>query len=59
LGFSQRFRDANFSSCRLGGHTPNPYGIENEETRDHPDIYVCRGLKQGWPEFWSNFQYYG
>ena len=59
LGFSQRFRDANFSSCELAGHVPNPYGVENEETHDHPDIYVCRGMKQSWPEFWKDFQYYG
>ena len=59
LGFSQRFRERNFRSCELAGHTPNPYGIENEETKDHPDIYVCRGLIQSWPEFWKDFQYYG
>ncbi len=59
LGYSQKFRDRNFSSCELAGHTPNPYGIKNEETGDHPDIYVCRGMKQSWPEFWSDFQYYG
>jgi len=59
LGISRGFLDHNFASCELAGHTPNPYGIENEETSDHPDIYVCRGLRQSWPEFWSDFQYYG
>ena len=59
LGISRGFLDRNFSACELAGHTPNPYGIENEETRDHPDIYVCRGLRQSWPEFWKDFQYYG
>jgi len=59
LGISRGFLDRNFSACELAGHMPNPYGIENEETRDHPDIYVCRGLRQSWPEFWSDFQYYG
>ncbi|HYU46066.1 MAG TPA: glycosyltransferase family 39 protein, partial [Terriglobales bacterium] len=59
LGISRGFLDRNFSACELAGHTPNPYGIENEETSDHPDIYVCRGLRQSWPEFWSDFQYYG
>jgi 4-amino-4-deoxy-L-arabinose transferase-like glycosyltransferase len=59
LGFSQRFRDRHFSSCELLAHTPNPYNIENEETRDHPDLYVCRGLRQSWPEFWKDFHYYG
>jgi len=31
----------------------------NEETEDHPDIYVCRGFTQSWPEFWKTFSYYG
>lgn len=59
LGFSSTFLERNFSSCELAGHTWNTYSIENEETRDHPDIYVCRGLRQSWPEFWRDFQYYG
>ena len=58
-GIRGGFWDANFAACELAGHTPNPYGIENEETSDHPGIYVCRGMKQNWPEFWSDFQYYG
>jgi len=59
LGISRGFLNRNFSSCELAGHTPNPYNIENEETHDHPDIYVCRGLRQSWPEFWKDFRYYG
>jgi hypothetical protein len=59
LGISRGFLERNFTSCQVAGHTPNPYGIENEETRDHPDIYVCRGLRQSWPEFWEDFKYYG
>jgi hypothetical protein len=59
LGFSQRFRDQSFSSCTLAGHTPNPDHVQNEETRDHPDIFVCRGLRQSWPDFWKDFQHYG
>ena len=59
LGISHGFLERNFTSCQVVGHTPNPYGIENEETKDHPDIYVCRGLRQTWPEFWKGFRYYG
>jgi hypothetical protein len=59
LGISRGFLEHNFQSCEVAGHTPNPYGIENEETSDHPDIYVCHGLRQGWPEFWKDFRYYG
>jgi len=59
LGISPRFLQRNFSACQLAGHAWNRYGVENEETRDHPDIYVCRGLRQSWPDFWKNFHYYG
>ena len=59
LGISRGFLERSFHSCEVAGHTPNPYGIENEETSDHPDIYVCRGLRQSWPEFWKDFRYYG
>lgn len=59
LGISRGFLERNFASCQIAGHTPNPYGIHNEETSDHPDIYVCRGLRQSWPDFWKDFQYYG
>ena len=59
IGISHRYLDENFMGCQLAGHTPNPYNVENEETRDHPDIYVCRGPRRGWAEFWKDFRYYG
>jgi len=59
VGISRRFLERNFSTCQLAGHTWNRYSVENEETRDHPDIYVCRGLRQSWPDFWKDFHYYG
>ena len=48
-----------FGLCRLAGHTWNHYGVKNEETEDHPDIWVCGPPKQGWEEFWKDFRYYG
>jgi len=59
VGLSKRFLDKNFAACQLTGHTGNSYRVKNEETEDHPDIYVCRGLRQSWPEFWADFRYYG
>lgn len=59
LGLSRKFLNENFSECSVAGHVPNPYGIENEENRDHPDIFVCRGLRKTWPDFWKHHQYYG
>jgi hypothetical protein len=59
VGLSQKFVDRHFASCRLAGHTWNQYGIKNEETEDHPDIFVCGTPTVGWPEFWKDFRYYG
>lgn len=59
VGISRPFLEHNFSGCQLAGHNWNRYGIANEETIAHPDIYVCRGLRQSWPEFWANFRYFG
>jgi hypothetical protein len=59
IGLSQHFVDENFISCRIAAHTWNQYGIANEETAEHPDIYVCHGLRQSWPEFWKDFRYFG
>ena len=59
VGFSQRFVNENFASCRLAAHTWNRHGVKNEETGDHPDIFVCGGPKKPWPEFWRGFRYFG
>jgi Dolichyl-phosphate-mannose-protein mannosyltransferase len=58
IGLPLSFLQNHFASCRLAGHTWNRYGVKNEETLDHPDIFVCRGLTESWPTFWSGFQYY-
>jgi Dolichyl-phosphate-mannose-protein mannosyltransferase len=59
LGLSKKYMNEEFGSCQLAGHITNPYGVKNEETEDHPDIYVCRQLRQSWPDFWNDFRYYG
>jgi len=59
LGHSADFLRDNFASCRVAAHSWNRYGVENEETSDNPDIYVCRGLKPSWPEFWATYRHFG
>lgn len=59
VGLPRDFLTESFESCELAGHVTNRYGVLNEETREHPDIFVCRGLRQPWPEFWKQFRYYG
>lgn len=58
VGFSKEFVDDNFLSCRLAAHPWNRYGIENEETFEHPDVFICGMPRAGWAEFWKGFQYY-
>jgi hypothetical protein len=59
VGWSQRQLDREFSGCRVAGHNGNALGVKNEESEDHPDIYVCGPPKKGWPEFWKTNQRFG
>ncbi|UWZ81780.1 glycosyltransferase family 39 protein [Occallatibacter riparius] len=59
VGWSQRQVDREFTGCRVAGHNGNTLGIHNEESDDHPDIYVCGPPKKGWPEFWRTNQRFG
>lgn len=59
VGLEKEEVEANFSSCTVAAKNSNRFGVENEESRDHPDIYLCRKLKGTWPQFWKKFQRYG
>lgn len=59
LGTSRESADRRYTDCRLAGHNTNSLGIKNEESRDHPDIFVCGPPRLPWPEFWKEFQAFG
>ena len=59
VGFSRESAEHFASQVTLAGHVTNRFGVPNEETKDHPEIFVCRGFKQPWPEFWRSFQRFG
>jgi hypothetical protein len=59
LGIEREDADRMFTSCRLGGHNANSLGVKNEESEDHPDIFVCGPPRLPWPAFWDEFQGYG
>jgi 4-amino-4-deoxy-L-arabinose transferase-like glycosyltransferase len=59
VGLSRRILNEKFDSCEVAARTWNRFGVANEETIEHPEIFVCRGLRQTWPEFWKHFRYYG
>lgn len=58
VGLPPGFLRDHFASCQVVAHTWNRYGVKNEETLDHSDIFVCRHLRESWPAFWSGFQDY-
>jgi hypothetical protein len=59
LGTSFENADRRHTACRVAGHNQNSLGVQNEESRDHPDIFVCGAPRLPWPEFWKDFQAFG
>lgn len=59
LGLKRDFLDRNFATCELAGRVTNRWGIENMAIKGYEEIYVCRQLREPWPEFWKHFRYYG
>jgi hypothetical protein len=59
VGWTQEQVEQDLSACRMAGHNGNPLGVKNEESEDHPDIYVCGPPKSGWAEFWRTHQRFG
>jgi 4-amino-4-deoxy-L-arabinose transferase-like glycosyltransferase len=59
VGFDLDQAEELFSSCRVAAKNTNRYNVVNEESRDHPDILVCRHLRETWPEFWRKFRRFG
>lgn len=58
-GWTQQQLEEAFTQCRVAGHNGNTIGVKNEESEEHPDIYVCGPPKQGWVEFWRTHQRFG
>ncbi|MFK2856320.1 glycosyltransferase family 39 protein [Dyella humi] len=54
LGNSQERVDELFIDCRLAGHSTNALGVINEESRDHPDIFVCGRTRKPPSELWKH-----
>jgi 4-amino-4-deoxy-L-arabinose transferase-like glycosyltransferase len=59
LGFTYDQAEQYLGTCDLAGHITNRYGVMNEETKDHPDIFVCRQLYEPLPELWKHFHWFG
>ena len=59
LGLNADEANAIFTGCRLAGHNGNSEGVRNEESRDHPDIFVCGPPRKPWEELWKEHRDFG
>jgi 4-amino-4-deoxy-L-arabinose transferase-like glycosyltransferase len=59
VGFDLDEAQELFASCAIAAKNTNAVNVENEESRDHPDILVCRNLKMPWPEYWAKHRRFG
>jgi len=59
LGLTREQADSIFTGCRLAGHNGNAEGIRNEESEDHPDIFVCGPPRLPLPVLWKEHQDFG
>ncbi len=59
LGITQEEANEIFTGCRLAGHNGNSLGVKNEESEDHPDIFVCGPPRKPWAELWNEHRDFG
>jgi hypothetical protein len=59
LGITQDQANKIFTGCRWAGHNGNSEGVHNEESQDHPDIFVCGPPRKPWAEIWKEHQSFG
>jgi hypothetical protein len=59
LGTTREHVDMIFTGCRVAGHTANAWGVSNEESMDHPDIFVCGPLQKPINEVWPHEPNFG
>lgn len=59
LGVDREELEKYFLSVKVAGRTPVVQGVRNEETDDHPEIYVARGMKASWITIWPKIRSFG
>src|SRR5262249_7707500 len=59
VGWSRSEVDEAFTGCVLNTQYINQERVENEESRDHRDIFVCGPPHKPWLEFWKDSQRFG
>jgi len=59
LGLQAKEANQIFTNCRLAGHNGNSEGVTNEESKYHPDIFLCGPPRKPWPQLWKEHHDFG
>jgi hypothetical protein len=59
LGLRPEEANTIFTGCRWVGHNGNAAGLQNEESIDHPDIFVCGPPREPWSQLWREHKDFG
>jgi len=59
VGADRKDLDKPCTTVELAGHTGNDAHLENEETKWHPDIFICRGVRKPLKELWPKLLEFG
>jgi Dolichyl-phosphate-mannose-protein mannosyltransferase len=59
IGLTRKQADSIFTGCRWAGHNGNSEGVKNEESVDHPDIFVCGPPRFPVQALWKDHQDFG
>jgi len=59
LGLQPDEADRLFTNCRIAGQNGNPAVVRNEESLDHPYIFVCGPPRKPWPQIWKEHRNFG
>lgn len=59
VGMSEKQANGMFVGCRWAGKNGNAEDIRNEESAEHPDIFVCGPPRKPWAEFWGEHPWFG
>jgi 4-amino-4-deoxy-L-arabinose transferase-like glycosyltransferase len=48
-----------FEGCSVVATVHLPYGVQDEESADHPQILICHHMRFSWPVVWARSQDFG
>jgi hypothetical protein len=58
VGIDRGYLNRFFERCEYAGALSNRYGVENEESTLHKELFICREAHRSWPEMWQDMHWF-